>query len=69
MNDPALAHPDAEIVERFRLAGIVLPAERAQAAIAGARRYLNAQHWLRGPRTAAVEPANTFSLVRKGGTP
>ncbi|GEM_PF-3930209 len=66
MTDPALTRSDAEIVDRFRLAGIVLPAQRADAAILTARRYLNLQHWLRGPRNAAVEPANTYSLVRKG---
>lgn len=68
MNDPAPDRSEAEIIERFRLAGIILPAERAEAAIAGARRYLNAQHWLRGNRTAAAEPSNIFSPVSRGGS-
>jgi hypothetical protein len=61
-----LAHPaDAEVLERFRLAGIVLPAERQENAISTGRNYLGLLHWLRSPRSAAVEPANTFSLVAK----
>lgn len=68
MNDPVHDRSEAEIMERFRLAGISLPAERAEAAIMSAQRYLNAQHWLRGPRTAAVEPSNIFSPITRGAS-
>ena len=56
---------EQEIEDRFRMAGIVLPAERKAAAINAAKGMLAAQHWLRGPRTAAAEPSNTFSLVKR----
>ncbi len=56
---------DDEIETRFRLAGVVLPAERKAAAVNAARTMLRLMHWLRGPRTAAAEPANIFSLASK----
>jgi hypothetical protein len=54
-----------EIEDRFRQAGIVLPAERKASAITAAGTMLAVRHWLRGPRTAAAEPSNIFSLVRR----
>jgi hypothetical protein len=61
MDDPL----ETEIEERFQLAGITLPAERRASAINAAKGMLAVRHWLRGPRTAAAEPSNTFSLVRR----
>lgn len=66
MNETTPTRSDSEIIERFAMAGIILPAERADAAIAGARRYLNMQHWLRGPRSAADEPSNIFTPLARG---
>jgi hypothetical protein len=56
---------DEEIETRFRLAGITLPAERKAQAMNAARTILKTLHWLRGPRTAAAEPSNIFSLASK----
>jgi hypothetical protein len=56
---------DEEIETRFKLAGIALPAERKAAAMNAARTILKTLHWLRGPRTAAAEPSNIFSLASK----
>ena len=54
-----------EIELRFRHAGVVPPADRAQGTYENAGRLLASLHWLRSPRTAAAEPSNTFSLVKK----
>jgi len=56
---------DAEIEARFRAAGIVVPADRAEGAYAAARRLLSSLHWLRKSRGAAAEPAHVFSLEVK----
>lgn len=61
MDDPL----EAEIDARFRLAGIALPVQRRASAISAAKAMLAVRHWLRGPRTAAAEPSNIFSLVRR----
>lgn len=54
---------NSEIEQRFRHAGVVLPADRAAGAYANGQRLLASLHWLRQPRTVAAEPSNTFSLV------
>jgi len=56
---------DEEIETRFKLAGITLPADRKAQAMNSARTILKTLHWLRGPRTAAAEPSNVFSLISK----
>ena len=56
---------DEEIETRFKLAGITLPSERKAQAMNAARTILKTLHWLRGPRTAAAEPSNVFSLASK----
>jgi hypothetical protein len=61
-NDPLAS--DAEIEARFQHAGLVVPADLKAGAISEARNMLAITHWLRRPRTAAVEPANIFSLVK-----
>ena len=53
----------ADVEQRFRSAGVVLPADRAAGTYANAQRLLASLHWLRQPRTVAAEPSNTFSLV------
>jgi hypothetical protein len=47
---------------RFLAAGITIPAERAKGAIEEADRILAVQFSLRGPRSAAAEPSNIFTL-------
>ncbi len=49
-----------EIEQRFKNAGVVVPADRAEGAYAAAGRLLAAAHWLRQSRTAAAEPAHIF---------
>jgi hypothetical protein len=56
---------DAEIEARFRAAGVVVPADRAEGAYGAARRLLSSLHWLRTARGAAAEPAHVFSLEDK----
>lgn len=63
MIQPQTIFDSTEIEQRFRLAGVVLPADRAAGTYANAQRLLAALHWLRQPRTVAAEPSNTFSLV------
>jgi hypothetical protein len=55
---------DTEIESRFQQAGLVIPADLKAGAISEARSALSVTFWLRQPRTAAVEPSNTFSLVK-----
>ncbi len=59
-SDPLLPPDDADIERRFRDAGVVVPADRAAGTYAAARRLLATVHWLRKPRTAAVEPSHIF---------
>jgi hypothetical protein len=61
LSPPSDFAPETEL--RFRLAGIVPPAERAPGTYANAQRLLATLHWLRQPRSVAAEPSNTFSLV------
>ncbi|MFT4003157.1 MAG: hypothetical protein QM684_23250 [Rhizobium sp.] len=65
MPQPPTSLDTAEIEARFRHAGIVPPADRAQGTYESADQLLASLHWLRPPRTAAAEPSNTFSLVEK----
>ena len=58
--DPVASSDDDEIERRFRNAGVVVPADRAEGAYGAARRLLASLHWLRKPRTAAAEPAHIF---------
>lgn len=62
---PSASDTDIDIAIRFRLAGIVPPADRAAEAFADAGIMLQLLHWLRGPRAAAAEPSNVFSLVKR----
>ena len=57
---PSSSSEDDDIEQRFRNAGVVVPADRAEGAYAAARRLLAALHWLRKSRTAAAEPAHIF---------
>lgn len=63
MIQPQTISDTAEVEQRFRNAGVVLPAERAAGTYANAQRLLASLHWLRQPRSVAAEPSNTFSLV------
>jgi len=63
MDETATATEIAGIEQRFADAGVVLPPERRRGAIESAKAMLAVTHWLRQPRTAAVEPSNTFSLA------
>jgi hypothetical protein len=65
MSQPLPDITNDEIITRYRLAGVILPAERTAVALKTGRDMVAGMFWLRGPRTAAVEPSNTFSLVRK----
>ncbi len=65
MSDP-VSEADREIEQRFRAAGVVVPADRAVGTYAAARRLLGHLHWLRQPRTAAAEPAPVFQPERDG---
>ena len=58
--DPIPSPDDADIERRFRDAGVVVPADRAEGAYAAARRLLANMHWLRKSRDAAAEPAHIF---------
>ena len=58
-------YTDEEITERYRLAGVVLPSERIAVSLKSGRDMVAGMFWLRGPRSAAVEPSNTFSLASK----
>jgi hypothetical protein len=62
MQDANTSPDDADIERRFRDAGIVVPADRAEGAYAAARRLLANVHWLRKSRDAAAEPAHIFRL-------
>jgi hypothetical protein len=62
------AKPDSitdEIQTRFRLAGVVLSTDRAAGAVSEAKAGLETLHFLRGPRSAAAEPSNIFTLVKE----
>ena len=63
--DP-IPSPDDDAERRFRDAGVVVPADRAEGAYAAARRLLANLHWLRKSRDAAAEPAHIF---RSGNNP
>jgi hypothetical protein len=58
--DPFTSPDEDDIERRFRNAGVVVPADRAEGAYAVARRLLGHLHWLRKSRTAAAEPAHVF---------
>ena len=64
--DPLTSSDDDDVERRFRNAGVVVPADRAEGAYAAARRLLASLHWLRKSRTAAAEPAHIF---RPGSNP
>ena len=64
MDQPVSNAPDPDMEVRFLNAGVVPPADRAAGTYAEARGLLTKMHWLRGPRTAAAEPSNIFSLVK-----
>jgi hypothetical protein len=64
--DPTTTPDDDDVERRFRAAGVVVPADRAEGAYAVARRLLGHLHWLRKSRTAAAEPAHIF---RSGNNP
>ena len=53
---------DDDIAQRFRTAGIVIPADRVVGTTAAARRLLGVLHWLRTPQSVAVEPAAILVL-------
>jgi hypothetical protein len=63
MNQKPPTAIEAEMEARFAHAGIVLPADRKQGALAQAQLMLAATHWLRQPRTAANEPSNILTLA------
>jgi hypothetical protein len=58
--DPPTTADDDDVERRFRNAGVVVPADRAEGAYAVARRLLANLHWLRKSRDAAAEPAHIF---------
>ncbi len=58
--DPIASSDDDDIERRFRNAGVVVPADRAEGAYDAARRLLANVHWLRKSRDAAAEPAHIF---------
>ncbi|MDE5466251.1 hypothetical protein [Bradyrhizobium sp. CSS354] len=64
ISTPSPSH-DADIENRFRIAGVVLPADRTAGAYATAQWLISVLHWLRQPRAAASEPAHVFSLLEK----
>ena len=66
MDQPVRNTPDDDIEIRFSNAGVVPPADRAAGTYAEAQNMLTLLHWLRGPRTAAAEPSNIFTLVKGG---
>jgi hypothetical protein len=57
---PSTTSDDDDVERRFRNAGVVVPADRAEGAYAAARRLLANLHWLRKSRDAAAEPAHIF---------
>ncbi|WP_165361290.1 hypothetical protein [Lichenibacterium ramalinae] len=59
---PSTDLSDDDIAQRFRAAGIVVPADRAAGTAAAARRLLGVLHWLRAPRSVAAEPAAILVL-------
>lgn len=63
MPEQPIAADTADIEARYAAAGVVLAPERKVGAIESGQALLAATHWLRQPRSAAVEPSNTFSLV------
>jgi hypothetical protein len=63
MNEKPPTATEAEMEARFAYAGIVLPADRKQGALAHAQILLATTHWLRQPRTAAHEPSNILTLA------
>lgn len=52
-----------EVEVNLARAGVVVPADRMEAVFAGYKDLKRLCALLRQPRTAAAEPANTFSLV------
>ncbi|MCW6507459.1 hypothetical protein [Lichenifustis flavocetrariae] len=69
MTSQASIDPEADDIEqRFRAAGVVVPADRVAGTHAAARRLLATLHWLRPPRTAAAEPAHIFLADREPQT-
>jgi hypothetical protein len=65
MKQPVSTLSDEDMELRYRNAGVVPPADRAAGTYAEGRNILTMLHWLRGPRTAAAEPSNIFSLVKE----
>jgi hypothetical protein len=64
--DPITTSDDDEVERRFRNAGVVVPADRAEGAYAAARRLLANLHWLRKSRDGAAEPAHIFRPGNNG---
>jgi hypothetical protein len=64
MSEQSVAADTADIEQRFAAAGVVLAPDRRAGAIESAQALLAATHWMRRPRSAAIEPSNTFSLTR-----
>lgn len=64
-----MTEPETEVSLRHELdvnlarAGVVVPPDRMDAVLAGYKDLKRLCALLRQPRTAAAEPANTFSLV------
>jgi hypothetical protein len=60
--DPSPEERDAELDLLLRRAGLTIPPERYPAILLGYREIQAMMPLLRGPRTAASEPAGTYVL-------
>lgn len=63
---PALP-ADEEIAALFQAAGLVVPPDLAEGVYSEAHALRRVAHLVRGPRTAASEPSNIFSVVAYAG--